>query len=120
MSRSVASRRPSVEVKPSHREDDAGPAAVKELHRLEIPLRMAKSKVAMGSAVKEAIGDLPLKEFGHEGLVSQVCSGEKVPDYLARIYENPASRRRLALALLEGDRKVRRRIVLDWDDDRID
>lgn len=65
---------------------------------------MAKAKV--GAAFERAIGDRPLKEFGHEGLVSAVCSGEKVPEYLARIYQDKGARRRMALALLEDDTDV--------------
>jgi hypothetical protein len=61
------------------------------------------AKAAMGAAIKHAIGDQPLKEFGDKGLVSNVCSGEKVPDYLARIYQDAGARRRFALALLEDD-----------------
>ncbi|HYE86523.1 MAG TPA: hypothetical protein VEA16_09225, partial [Vicinamibacterales bacterium] len=60
----------------------------------------------MGAAFTAAIGDQPGKRFGHEGLVSGLKSGEKVPDYLAQIADDPEARRRFALALLEGDEEV--------------
>lgn len=86
-----------MEVKPSHRDDRGG----------EVPsprLRMAKAK--MGTAIEQAIGDEPDKTFGHEGLMSALKSGEKVPDYLARIYQNKEARRRFAMALLQDDTDV--------------
>ena len=75
---------------------------VKSLHCA--PLVAAKTKV--GAAVTIAIVDQPLKAFGHEGLMSGVCSGEKVPDYLARIVQDKRTRRRFAVALLEDDTDV--------------
>lgn len=69
-------------------------------------LTLEMAKVGVGSAVREAIGRRPLKEFGDKGLVSGVCSGDKAPDYLARIYQDPQARRRFALALLEDDHEV--------------
>lgn len=80
-------------------------------------MRMAKAK--MGAAVEHAIGDRPLKEFGDKGQMSNITSGEKVPEYLARIYHDPAARRRFALALLDGDTGVRKRIVLDFDAEEV-
>lgn len=90
-----------VEVKSSHRDGRRDSEAVKKLHPR---LVMAKAKV--GAAIEQAIGDAPDKEFGHEGLVSALKTGEKVPDYLARIYEDKPARRRFALALLEDDTDV--------------
>lgn len=77
---------------------------VKNVHRLDVSLVIAKAKV--GAAVAAAISDHPLKAFGHEGLLSAVCSGEKVPAYLARIYQDKTSRRHFAVALLEDDTDV--------------
>jgi hypothetical protein len=99
MSRSLAADRQPAEVKSSHRDDRTRDEAVKELHQI----KFRSAKAGMGAAVEAAIGDNPLKAYGHEGLLSGVCSGEKVPEYLARIYDDPAARRRLALALLAGD-----------------
>jgi hypothetical protein len=112
MSRSLAADRQSAEVKSSHRDDRTRDEAVKELH--QIKFRSAKAR--MGAAVERAIGDQPLKAFGHEGLLSGVCSGEKVPEYLARICESPAARRRFAMALLEDDPDVRFRTVIEIDE----
>lgn len=95
---------PPLPVEKLHHDDDASATEVKNLSRLDVPLSMAKAKV--GAAVTAAIGDNPLKAFGHEGLVSGVASGERVPDYLARIYQDKPARRRLALALLEDDTDV--------------
>lgn len=78
-------------------------------------LRMAKAKV--GAAVKQAIGDQPLKAFGDEGLVSKLTTGEKVPDYLARICEDDGSRKRFALALLKGTPKAKVRVFIEVEDD---
>lgn len=102
MPRSVEQRVPVAEVKRSHRDAEGVSDKVKKLH--DLPLVMAKGKV--GRCVSAAIGNEPLKAFGHEGLMSEVCSGAKVPDYLARIYQNRPARRRLALALLDDDTDV--------------
>lgn len=75
---------------------------VKSLHCA--PLAAAKAKVAR--AVTSAIGDQPLKAFGHEGLMSGICSGEKVPDYLARIVQDKRTRHRFAVALVQDDTDV--------------
>lgn len=64
------------------------------------------AKVRAGAALKAAIGDDPLKKYGDKGLLANVTSGEKVPDYLARIVADKPARRRLALALLEDDSDV--------------
>ena len=88
---------PPAEVKPLHRESERRSEVVKELHHVP----MVQAKAGMGAAVKQAIGDEPMKAYGHEGMVSAVCSGEKVPDYLARIYADERARTRFALALLE-------------------
>jgi hypothetical protein len=93
---------PPAEVKKPHRDSDDEIDAVKNLHHVK--LQMAKARI--GAAVERAIGDLPLKAFGHEGLVSAVCSGEKVPDYLGRIAQDNDARRRFAMALLEDDSGV--------------
>lgn len=88
------------EVKSSHH--DVAHDAAKALEN--IPLAMAKAKV--GAVIRAAIGNGPLKAYGHEGLVSGVCSGEKAPDYLARIVADKSAKQRLALALLEDDSDV--------------
>lgn len=71
----------------------------------EVDRRKRMAKASMGAAIEQAIGDRR-KAFGDKGLISNVCSGEKVPEYLARIYEDPEARRRFALALLEGDDEI--------------
>lgn len=116
---SVVQPLPLMEV---NRVDDCRPAktrTVNDVDRLKaIPLEMAKAKV--GAAVNHAIGDKPLKLFGDKGLVSKVCTGEKVPEYLAQIYQDTTSRRRFALALLKGDVKVRVRTVVEFEDENTD
>jgi len=77
----------------------------------EIPLEMAKAGI--GRAIKHAIGDEPLKVYGDDSMMAKVISGERVPDYLARIYNRPEARRRYALSLLRGDKKVRVRTVVE-------
>lgn len=66
-----------------------------------VPMELAKVRV--GAAMKRAMEGRALKEFGDAGQISNVHSGEKVPDYFARIYMDPSARRRFALALLEDD-----------------
>lgn len=90
----------AAEVKSSHRVNGRS----EESSPLDVELRMAKAQ--MGAAFESAIGDTPDKAFGHEGLVSGLKSGEKVPDYLARIARDKGARRRFALALLEDDTDV--------------
>lgn len=98
---SVAKQPAFGEVKDSHRDGDARAEAVKNLHP-----RLVMAKASVGKAIETAIGDAPLKQFGHEGMVSGLTTGEKVPDYLARIYQDKGARRRFALALLEDDTDV--------------
>jgi len=99
---------PGVEVKRLHRdepESERSESAVKKLHRAaDGPLRMAKAKA--GAVVKKAIEGRPLRQFGTESLMSGVCSGEKVPEYLARIVDDKLAKRKMALALLEDDTDV--------------
>lgn len=84
---------------------------VKNLH----PLRMAKKHV--GDAVTAAIGTEPRKRYGHEGRLSEVCAGEKVPDWLARIYQDDDARIRFGLDWLRGmGPRVRVRMTVDIDD----
>lgn len=114
MSRSVQQALPPMEVKSLHRSAETRAEAVKELH--QVPIQMAKASV--GAAFAAAIGEGARKEYGHEGLVSAVCSGEKVPEYLARVYADPAARVRFGVAWLQGARKVRvhRRVVVDIEE----
>lgn len=77
------------------------------------PLETAKARV--GRAVKHAIGDSGLKSYGDKGLLSKVVTGEKVPKYLARIYQNARARQRFVRALAEDIPGVRVRVVIEWD-----
>lgn len=74
------------------------------------------AKVRVARAIKAAIGDQCLKAYGDEGLMSRIVSGEGVPAYLARIYQDVRARRRFGLALLRGDPCVRMRMVIEIDD----
>jgi len=49
--------------------------------------------------------------------MAKVISGERVPDYLARIYNRPEARRRYAMSLLRGDKKVRVRTVIEIEEE---
>jgi hypothetical protein len=115
MSRSVPQTAVALEDKRLDRRDREFGDTVKELDSL--PFRMAKA--AIGAAVKHAIGDAPMKQYGDEGQMSKVISGERVPDYLARIYEDRAARTRYALSLLRGDPRVKVRTVVEFDDEEI-
>lgn len=79
------------------------------------PLKMAKAGI--GRAVKHAIGDDPLKVYGDDSMMAKVITGEKVPDYLGRIYKNDDARRRYALSLLRGDKRVRVRTVIEIEEE---
>src|SRR5687767_10557751 len=73
----------------------------------KVDLAMDTAKEHVGKAIGSAIGDEPLRVFGDASFIAKVITGEKAPDYLARIYRNPDARRRLGLALLRGDDKVK-------------
>ena len=83
----------------------------------EIPLEMAKAGI--GRAIKSAIGDDPMKVYGDDSLMAKVISGERVPDYLARIYNRPEACRRYAISLLKGDKQVRVRTVIEIDEEAV-
>lgn len=68
------------------------------------PLAMAKAKV--GACIRMGIGDDALKEYGDKGQMSNVVNGPAVPNYLAKLYDDRAARRRFALALLNDDSDV--------------
>lgn len=104
------------EVKRPHRAEGERDEAVKNLHPA---LRMAKAKAKAGAAIEHAIGDTPDKHFGHEGLMSALKSGEKIPDYLARIVEDDDARLRFAKALLQGDTRVTFRTVIEIDERKV-
>lgn len=91
-----------LEVKRSDHEPTRRSDAVKELDR--VPLEMARARV--GAAFSRGIGDASLKAYGDPGLIRKVVTGEKVPDYLARIAQDADARRRFAMALLEDDSGV--------------
>lgn len=86
-------------------DDSTSEDVVNDVHRrLDVRLEMAKA--SLGQAVQKAIGGSPLKAYGTKSLISGICGGSKVPEYLARIYLDPTARRRFAFALLENDEEV--------------
>jgi len=89
---------------------------VNKVHRLP-DKALAMAKMEVGGMVRKAIEGTSLKTYGPKSLISEVCSGEKVPEYLARIIQDSRARRRLGLALLRGDDRVKARLVIecDWD-----
>lgn len=99
------------------REPERALVAVNKVDHAEIPLDEAKERV--GAAVEQAIGDRPMKHFGDKGLLCKVCTGEKAPDYLARIYQDPSARRRFARAWLKDDNAVRVKVVYEFPEERI-
>ena len=112
MGRSVQQRLPEVEV---NRVETPRQDALNKVERLDdIDMRMAK--VGFGSAVQRAIGDEGAKRYGDKGWISNVISGSGVPEYLARIWADPPARRRLAMALLKDDRKVKVRMVVEIEE----
>lgn len=112
------------EREPNFREDNRVASAPEgtdnKVDRLQaVPLDMAKAKV--GAAMKRAMDGRALKEFGEKSFISNVHSGEKVPEYFARVYMDPVARRRFALALLEGDEGVRvnTKTTIEWDEEKV-
>lgn len=103
-----------VEVRPSDHPHTPHEHAVSGTDRL--PDRAnAMAKSAIGAAIGAAIGEEAYKAYGDPGFMTKVVSGEKVPDYLARIYQEPAARRRLAFKLLEGT-GVTVKTVVEWEE----
>lgn len=83
----------------------------------ERSLNDAKSQV--GCIVKAAIGDSPRKVYGPDNTISAVISGEKVADWLARIYRDTGARQRFGKEWLKGADGVRSRnvTVIEWDEE---
>lgn len=81
------------------------------------PLENERREV--GAAIKEGIGDAPLKEYGTKSLMSGLVSGDAVPDYLARLYQDPNSRRRFGRRWLRGDDAVRVKTIIEWDEEKV-
>lgn len=109
---------PPMEVNRVDRPQSHDSGVVNKVDRLpERAVDMARAKARVGHAVEEAIGNLPLKEFGDKGLMSKVTTGEKVPDYLARIYANRSARRRFARALVADDSGVVVTTVMTFRED---
>lgn len=75
---------------------------VNNVHR-HVDLALEPAKRRTGAAIRRALEGRQVKEFGSRSLISDVCSGEKVPDYLARMVGDRTVCRRLAMALLEDD-----------------
>lgn len=114
---SVAKRDLLLEVEKLPRPGDRPDKAVKKVQRLpEMSLEQAKKEV--GKTVEYAIGSDPRKQYGPDNVISGVVSGD-VPAYLARLYQNDGSRRRLAKAWLDGASGVRTRnvTVIEWDEE---
>lgn len=105
-----------MEVQRVDRPGEREPRTVQQLDRLP-GKSLQQAKAQFGAAVKAAIGDEPFKVYGDESYIGKVVSGEKVPDYIGRLYQNDGARRRLARELLRGDAKVRRRVSLEWDEE---
>lgn len=89
-------------------------ATVRKLDRPSPARELPKGKAGFGAAVSIAIGDESTKAYGDESFIAKVKSGEKVPEYLARIYDNPDARRRLGLELLK-DTGVTVRTVIEFE-----
>jgi hypothetical protein len=107
-----------LEVEKLPRPGDRADRGVKKVHLLpETSLEQAKK--GFGAAVKAAIGDNPMKVYGAENIISAVVSGEKVPDYLGRLFQDDGARRRMGRELLRGAKGVRQRnmTVIEWDEE---
>jgi hypothetical protein len=111
----------------THTQRFTGPLEVKPLHRGKTrseessprsdPREITQAKAGMGAVIKEAIGPDKLEAYGHASLMSGICSGEKVPEYLAAIYANEESKLRMAKALLRSSGKqVRERTVFEIEE----
>ena len=67
---------------------------------------VAMAKAKLGHIFRAAIEGTPLKTYGSKSFISEICSGEKVPEYLARLYDDPRARTRFALGLLAEDEDI--------------
>jgi hypothetical protein len=119
MPRSLQQSLPPMEVNRVDEAREDRTTVVNKVERLLPDVQLAMAKAKVGACVKKAIGPRALKEFGDKGQMSNVVSGEKVPEYLARIYQDEAARRRFARALVEGDQKVKRFTVLQFEDEEV-
>lgn len=120
MSRSVQRALPPMEVDRVHKPKmlKAGTVNKVQYDEPEAADPLENARISVGAAIKHGIGDDPLKTYGTKSQMSGLVSGENVPDYLARIYENPSARRRFARALLADDDAVRVRTVIEWDEEK--
>jgi hypothetical protein len=118
MSKSLDRASVVLEVEKLPRPGDRADRGVKKVHLMpEQSLEQAKK--GFGQAVKAAIGDNPMKVYGAENIISVVVSGEKVPDYMGRLFQDDGARRRLGRELLRGAKGVRQRnmTVIEWDEE---
>jgi hypothetical protein len=107
-----------LEVEKLPRPGDRADRGVKKVHLMpETSLEAAKAHV--GEVVKAAIGDNPRKVYGPDNTISGVISGEKVADWLARIYVDHGARKRFAREWMRGSSGVRQRnlTVIEWDEE---
>jgi hypothetical protein len=118
MSKSLDRASVLLEVEKLPRPGDRADRGVKKVHVIP-ELSLDEAKARFGAAVKAAIGDSPRKVYGAENVISGVIGGEKVPDYIGRIYQDNGARRRLAKELLKGAAGVRSRnvTVIEWDEE---
>lgn len=108
-----------LEVEKLPRPSDRADRAVKKVHLAMPDQSLEAVKTQVGQVVKAAIGDNPMKVYGAENLMSGVVNGEKVADWLARIYRDNGARKRFGREWMRGSSGVRQRnlTVIEWDEE---
>lgn len=115
---SVTKRLDLTEVEKLPSPSDRPDRGVKKVHLMpEESLEQGKKRV--GHVVKAGIGDSPRKVYGPDNIISGVVNGERIPDWMARIYNDGDARLRFGKEWLKGAAGVRSRnvTVIEWDEE---
>jgi hypothetical protein len=118
MDRSIQSALPPMEVEKLPSPSDRADRGVRKVHA--IPERsLEDGKKAVGRVARAGIGDSPRKVYGPDNITSGVVSGERIPDWMARLYNDDEARLRFGKAWLDGAAGVRSRnvTVIEWDEE---
>lgn len=92
--------------------DLEGEPLVKTLDLVEMPLELAKAQLGMAIRHTLKVSKTALKEIADPSLVVRVCEGDKIPDWLARLWVHPDRQRALVEALAEQSGQYRREVSL--------
>lgn len=110
---------PPMEVENLPSPSDRPDRSVRKAH-LVPAMSLEDGKKAVGRVARSGMGDSPRKVYGPDNITSAVVSGDKIPDWMARMYVDPESRLRFGKAWLDGADGVRSRnvTVIEWDEEK--